>query len=198
LATPNGNALRALLVAGLFLGSTAAFAQEASRTGTQDAAALATEQARRDSLVSLARSQIGRRYVFGGTSPEQGFDCSGFLRYLMRAVGKDLPRTAAQQAEAGTPVPRDRSLLRPGDILTFGRGNRVTHVGLYVGNGRYIHASSGSGRIVESDIDRPQSSLVRAWHGVRRLITPDADTETMAVRVPEPAPITRAPLPQGL
>jgi cell wall-associated NlpC family hydrolase len=134
------------------------------------------EQVQADSMVRLARAQLGRRYVWGGTTPS-GFDCSGFLKYLMRAFGRDLPRTAAEQARAGRPVPRDPRLLRPGDILTFGRGNRVTHVGIYVGEGRYIHASSGQGRIVESRLDRPQSALVRAWYGVRRLFS-DGDSAT--------------------
>jgi cell wall-associated NlpC family hydrolase len=198
LAQPSGIALRALLVAGLFLGTTAAFAQEATRPASPPARAPElSEEARRDSIVHLARRQLGRRYVFGGTSPEQGFDCSGFLRYLMRAVGKELPRTAAQQAAVGAEVPRDRLLLRPGDILTFGRGNRVTHVGVYVGNGRYIHASSGSGRVVESELDRPQSALVRAWYGVRRLVGADADPAAFA-RLEDVAPVVpAAPVPTG-
>jgi cell wall-associated NlpC family hydrolase len=200
LAHPSGTALRALLVAGVFLGSTAALAQEAARVAPDPTPSPAlTEQARRDSLVSLARGQLGRRYVFGGTSPEQGFDCSGFLRYLMRAVGKDIPRTAAQQAQAGREVPRDRSLLRPGDLLTFGRGGRVTHVGVYVGNGRYIHASSGAGHIVESDLNRPQSALVRAWYGVRRLVGADPEA-TLAARLDAATPVVSAApaLPAGL
>ena len=131
-----------------------------------------SDAARRDSVVKLARAQLGRRYIFGGTTPS-GFDCSGFMKYLMRAMGVELPRTAAQQAQVGREVPRDLSLLRPGDILTFSRGSRVTHVGMYVGNGRYIHASSGQGRIVESELSRPQSRLVRAWTGVRRMFAAD-------------------------
>lgn len=132
------------------------------------------DQARRDSVVRMARAQLGRRYIFGGTTPS-GFDCSGFTRYLMRALGYDVPRTAAQQAQVGREVPRDVRFLRPGDLLTFGRGNRVTHIGVYVGDGKYIHASSGQGRIVESRLDRPQSHLVRAWYGVRRLFSdPDS------------------------
>ncbi len=134
------------------------------------------DQARRDSVVRIARSQLGRRYIFGGTTPS-GFDCSGFTRYLMRALGYEVPRTAAQQARVGREIPKDPRLLRPGDLLTFGRGNRVTHIGVYVGDGKYIHASSGQGRIVESRLDRPASHLVRAWYGVRRLLS-DSDSAT--------------------
>jgi cell wall-associated NlpC family hydrolase len=148
-------------------------AQEGSRPAAPRAAA------RRDSVVQLARQQIGRRYIFGGTSPS-GFDCSGFLKYLMRAMGYDLPHSAAAQAQIGREVPRDPSQLRPGDILTFGRGGRVTHVGVYVGNGRFIHASTGAGRIVETNLDRPASHLIRAWYGVRRLLTDDDSTTSVA------------------
>jgi cell wall-associated NlpC family hydrolase len=172
-------------------------AQEGARSSRTDAPRFNAE-ARQDSVVSFARQQVGRRYVFGGTSPARGFDCSGFTQYLARAFGVSLPRTAAEQARAGQEIPRERSLLRPGDILTFGRGGRVTHVGVYVGEGRYVHASSGAGRIVESDLDRPTSSLVRAWMGVRRYLDPDSATGPVAQRrVPAGAPVTTARLPES-
>jgi cell wall-associated NlpC family hydrolase len=98
-------------------------------------------------------------------------------------MGYELPRTAAQQAQAGREVPRDASQLRPGDLLTFGRGGRVTHIGMYIGNGRFIHASTGAGRIVEANLDRPASRLVRAWYGVRRLLAdPDSAPTAVAAR----------------
>ena len=175
-----GFALRALLCSLLFVPALS-LAQEGPLARGTDAPRFGIE-ARRDSVVQMAREQIGRRYVFGGTSPTRGFDCSGFTQYLARAFGVDLPRTAAQQARVGTPIPRDRSLLRPGDLLTFGRGNRVTHVGVYVGDGRYVHASSGRGQITESNLDRPQSSLVRAWMGVRRVFTDEDSAAALAQR----------------
>ncbi|HEX8394428.1 MAG TPA: C40 family peptidase [Longimicrobium sp.] len=181
-----GIALSALMLA-VFSVSVAATAQEGPRRAPSAGPSFSIE-ARRDSVVSMARQQLGRRYVFGGTSP-RGFDCSGFTQYLMRAFDVNLPRTAAQQARVGREVPRDRSLLRPGDLLTFGRGGRVTHVGVYVGNGRYVHASSGQGRIVESSLDRPANSLVRAWMGVRRFMSGDS-AETMAQRALVPQPST--------
>lgn len=150
--------------------------------GAQQPAAGATASAESDSVVALARAQLGRRYLFGGTDPDRGFDCSGFTRYLMRALGVRLPRTASEQASAGREVPRDPARLRVGDLLTFGRGGRITHVGVYVGEGRYIHASSYAGRIVESRLDRRESSLVRAWMGVRRLIAEGDTTAALAAR----------------
>jgi hypothetical protein len=186
-------ALRALLFSVLVV-PTVGLAQEGPLATHTDAPRFNLE-ARRDSVVELARQQLGRRYVFGGTSPSRGFDCSGFTQYLARAFGVTLPRTAAQQAAAGQEIPRDPSLLRPGDLLTFGRGNRVTHIGVYVGNGRYVHASSGRGEITESSLDRPQSSLVRAWLGVRRVFGADSAAGLAAqhpVAVPRPASGTPA------
>jgi cell wall-associated NlpC family hydrolase len=125
----------------------------------------------RDSLVSVARAQVGTRYVLGGTTPS-GFDCSGLVRYVMSALRVDLPRTAAQQAQTGLEIDRDRSNLRPGDLLTFGKKGKsgVSHIGIYVGNGRYVHASSVAGRVIESDLSRTGSPLIKAWRGVRRMV----------------------------
>lgn len=126
-------------------------------------------QAVRDSLVAMARAQVGKPYRFGGRSPERGFDCSGLVQYLMAALERDVPRTAAQQAAVGVKVERDTSRLRPGDLLTFGSGRRTSHVGIYVGNGRYIHASSVAGRVVESPLTR-RAERVKPWRGARRVI----------------------------
>jgi cell wall-associated NlpC family hydrolase len=135
----------------------------------------------RDSLVNVARAQVGTRYVFGGTSPNGGFDCSGLIRYVMGALKVELPRTAAQQARIGDEVSPDPTRLRPGDLLTFGRrGSRgVSHIGIYVGQGRYVHASSVAGRVIESDLSRTGSPLIKAWRGARRIVAgaePDSAT----------------------
>jgi cell wall-associated NlpC family hydrolase len=131
----------------------------------------------RDSLVTMARAQVGTRYVRGGQSPDRGFDCSGLIRYVMAGLHVRVPRTAAEQAASGLAVSRDTARLRPGDLLTFGKGNRgVSHIGIYVGNGRYVHASSVAGRVIESDIERPKSPLIRKWRGVRRVVATDADS----------------------
>lgn len=131
----------------------------------------------RDSLVTIARAQVGTRYVRGGQSPERGFDCSGLIRYVMAGLHISVPRTAAEQATSGFAVVRDTARLRPGDLLTFGKGNRgVSHIGIYVGNGRYVHASSVAGRVIESDIERPRSPLIKRWRGVRRVVAADPDS----------------------
>jgi cell wall-associated NlpC family hydrolase len=122
-----------------------------------------------DGLVARARSQLGTRYVYGGAAPGAELDCSSFVRYVMEALDVRLPRTANQQARVGRPVPRDPSQLRPGDLLTFGRGRRTSHVGIYLGEGRFIHASVKSGQVIETTIER-NGSLFRRWQGARRLL----------------------------
>ncbi len=134
----------------------------------------------RDSLVSIARAQVGTKYVRGGNSPEGGFDCSGLVRYVMASLKVSLPRTARQQATSGLAVVRDTTRLRPGDLLTFGKGKRgqVSHIGIYIGGGKYVHASSVAGRVIVSDIGRKASPLVRAWRGVRRVVAGSAADST--------------------
>ena len=129
-----------------------------------------TAMSMRDSIVVVARSQIGTRYRFGGTTPKGGFDCSGLVRYVLAALRVSLPRTAAQQASIGDNVPKDTTRLRPGDLLTFGRGNKVTHIGIYVGDGRYVHASPKAGRVIETSLGRTTSSLVKIWRGGRSVL----------------------------
>jgi cell wall-associated NlpC family hydrolase len=141
------------------------------------AAMSASAHSLRDSLVSIARAQVGTKYVLGGMSPKSGFDCSGLVKYVMAALSVSLPRTAKQQATMGSAVGRDTTRLRPGDLLTFGKGKRgVSHIGIYIGNGKYVHASTKAGRVIESDIARTSSPLVRAWQGVRRVVAGDADS----------------------
>src|SRR3954463_14412869 len=111
--------------------------------------------AMRDSVVQMARAQIGTRYRTGGVSPDKGFDCSGLVQYVLSALNLKVPRTAKQQALQGLPIGKDTTWLMPGDLLTFGKGKKgsVSHIGIYVGDGRYVHASSVAGRVIESAID---------------------------------------------
>lgn len=134
----------------------------------------------RDSLVQLARGQVGLRYRFGAVRPGLAFDCSGLVKWLLAAFDFQLPRTAAQQARAGVPVPRDTAQLLPGDLLLFGRGTRVTHVGIYVGAGKYIHAANRRKGVIESDLTRARPTW---WKGARRLLV-QADTASSNPLVP--------------
>ncbi len=97
-------------------------------------------QAQTDQLIGSAMGLLGVAYRFGGTSPTTGMDCSGFMQYIFsRTMRVSLPRTAAEQSRSGAPV--NRGALQPGDMVFFNtEGNRVSHVGLYIGNDRFIHA----------------------------------------------------------
>jgi cell wall-associated NlpC family hydrolase len=92
-------------------------------------------------VLSKAMTLLGTPYRWGGESPENGFDCSGLVGYLYRSVlGVDLPRVSRQMATTGQQV--ERTALVPGDLVFFGRRGRVNHVGIYVGEGRFLHAPS--------------------------------------------------------
>ena len=114
-----------------------------------------------DSLVARARDQIGKRYRFAAASPERGFDCSGLVKYVLGAFGVDLPHNAARIAREGAPVNTDTSELRPGDLLLFGKGHSsaISHVGIYVGDGRMVHASTSQRRVIETSLPASGSAL---------------------------------------
>lgn len=104
------------------------------------------------SVVALAKQYIGVPYVYGGSSPK-GFDCSGFTSYIYRQMGVSIPRGASSQYAAGTAVSREN--LQPGDLVfianpAYTAGYPVSHVGIYVGNGQYIHADSSRGVTISS------------------------------------------------
>ena len=89
---------------------------------------------------------VGTPYRYGGNTPDSGFDCSGLIGYVYRhRVGTAPPRTVAQLSGWGRPV--DASELRTGDLVVFGPGRRPTHAGIYVGEGRFVHAPSSGGDV---------------------------------------------------
>ncbi|MBR5218289.1 MAG: C40 family peptidase [Clostridia bacterium] len=91
-------------------------------------------------VVNIAKSYMGVPYVWAGTSPS-GFDCSGLVQYVYKQMGVSLNRVAADQTAHGTPVSKEN--LKPGDIVFFhntSRYTRINHVGIYVGDGMFIHA----------------------------------------------------------
>jgi cell wall-associated NlpC family hydrolase len=101
-------------------------------------------------VVPAAERYIGVPYRYGGTSPESGFDCSGFVQYAYGQQGVDLPRTSRQMAGVGVPVEPSTRSLAVGDLMLFEQGGRISHVAIYAGNHRFIHSSS-SGRGVRYD-----------------------------------------------
>ena len=94
---------------------------------------------------------IGRPYRFGGSEPAGGFDCSGLVHYAYRVLGLDLPRTAETQQGATMPV--TTASLAVGDLLFFRLGRGVDHVGIYYGDGRFVHAPSQGKAVTLSRLD---------------------------------------------
>lgn len=104
-----------------------------------------------DAAISSAERLIGVRYRWGGSSPRAGFDCSGFVQYVFRLQGIELPRESRRQSRAGIPLETSFEGLAKGDLLFFAlRGSTVDHVAIHTGDGRMVHASS-SGRGVRYD-----------------------------------------------
>ena len=103
-------------------------------------------------LLSMARQYVGVPYVWAGRSPS-GFDCSGFIYYVFDQLGYGLPRMADGQFEVGIPV--SRNSLEPGDLVFFETYEPgPSHVGIYIGNDQFIHASSGAGHVTVTPLNK--------------------------------------------
>jgi cell wall-associated NlpC family hydrolase len=124
----------------------------------------------RDSIVALSRAQLGIKYKRGAESPAKGFDCSGLVKYVMAQFGADLPRTSREQALVGKKIERDIASLKPGDLLTFGHGKRISHIGIYIGDGRYVHAPTPGSRVKVETLANTRASW---WKGARRVFAFD-------------------------
>lgn len=96
-------------------------------------------------IIATAEKYIGIRYQWGGSTPSTGFDCSGFTSYVFQQNGITLPRISRDQFTVGTPVSFNQ--LQPGDLVffSFSANDVVDHVGIYIGNGQFINASSSKG-----------------------------------------------------
>jgi peptidoglycan DL-endopeptidase CwlO len=155
--------------------------QAAARQATQDAAlqhaidtsvvgaaaetpeAAVAPPSRYGGVVGIALQYLGIPYVWGGSSPASGFDCSGFIMYVYALVGVSLPHHAASQFNYGVPVSYDQ--LQPGDLVFF---NGLGHAGIYIGGGQFVHAPH-TGDVVKI------SSLSDSWYaatfvGARRIL----------------------------
>jgi cell wall-associated NlpC family hydrolase len=123
------------------------------------------------SVLATAKRYVGIHYRYGGESPTTGFDCSGFVQYVFRKQGVELPRTSRLQAHAGTALPLDVGALQPGDLLLFAStGHEVNHVAIYVGNNRMLHSSAGAGGVVYEDLTTPRGRWYLERHVASRRV----------------------------
>ncbi|VVE89542.1 C40 family peptidase [Pandoraea bronchicola] len=139
-----------------------------------------------------AMSLVGIPYRYGGNTPDSGFDCSGLVRYVVaRAAGVSLPRTTADMSGVGTPLDRDD--LASGDLIFFNTTGRAhSHVGIYVGQGKFVHAPNTGGTV------RLESLYIPYWarriDGVRRVAANKAPAgNTTYVNRSAPATLAQTP-----
>ncbi len=106
-------------------------------------------------VVNTAKKMLGVKYRYGGTSPQRGFDCSGLVQYSYKSAGINVPRTTRQLYKAVKPI--SRRYLRAGDLVFYKTSvsRVVSHVGIYLGNNRFIHAPSSGKRVkISSMLDK--------------------------------------------
>jgi cell wall-associated NlpC family hydrolase len=123
-------------------------------------------------VVQSALGALGTPYQWGG-SADNGFDCSGLIQYAYGLHGIRLPRRSREQAQAGAEVPPVVEALRPGDLLLFSisPGSGVTHVGMYVGEGKFIHSATDGVKLSRLELRDPDGEYwIARWVGVRRII----------------------------
>nr|WP_052185344.1 C40 family peptidase [Halopseudomonas pelagia] len=141
-----------------------------SKTYSTHAPSVRTLPPVNEDIVFHAIGLVGTPYRYGGSSPETGFDCSGLIKYVyQQAVGMSLPRTTAGLNALAAKNPPVGS-LQPGDLVLFAMngGKRVDHAGIYVGDGRFLHAPSSGGKV---RVDDMQSNFwQRTYTGARRVL----------------------------
>lgn len=123
-----------------------------AKTSSESASTKATSSSKGNQIVELAKKYVGCSYVYGGSSPS-GFDCSGFTMYLYKQFGVSLPHSATAQSSKGKKV--ERANLQPGDIVFFKnyRTNKgIGHCGIYIGNNKFIHASTEKTGVITSSL----------------------------------------------
>ena len=170
-----GTVLNAVVLAGeVFGGSASSSTSSGSSRGTSrsrlPSSPAATARAGR--VLGIADQYVGVPYKWGGNTPQSGFDCSGFTKYVFAREGISLPRTSREQARAGRAVALDFGDMRPGDIMLFAeQGEAISHVAIYVGNGEIIQASAGYGEVNYLDLNTSRGDwYIQNLVAVRRLM----------------------------
>lgn len=126
-------------------------------------------------IVGTARELVGTPYRSGGTHPGEGFDCSGFVQFVVTSSGGRVPRSVREQWQAGVAV--ETAELAPGDLVFFAiGGSEVSHVGIALGGDEFVHAPSSRGAVRVERLSAPYWST--RYRGARRILaspTSDAD-----------------------
>ena len=129
----------------------------------QDKKILITKSSTRDKIINYAQSKLGSKYVWGATGPNT-FDCSGFVQYVYKkSVNMDLPRVSTDQASYKPKI--SLMSMKKGDLVFFGTTDqgRISHVGIYMGEKQFIHASSGGKRVMISCLDTDYYNKSFSW-----------------------------------
>jgi len=187
----------ALLTLGLLTSGFAASAQDAASRSIAEVAADSVKNAAKSALssaqdlTSTALALIGIRYKWGGTSPETGLDCSGLVRYVFQQVtGITLPRSARDLSKIGDKIAVED--LQPGDLVFFNtRRFAFSHVGIYLGDNRFVHAPRRGREVEIASLD--SSFWHKRFNGARRMagvlpeLIPNLVSEAAAASVDPPA-----------
>jgi cell wall-associated NlpC family hydrolase len=152
-------------------------------------------------VLTTGDAYLGTRYTYGGTTPQTGFDCSGFVQYVFQQNGVTLPRTSRTQATSGRSLPTKLDGLHAGDLLFFSQsGDAVDHVAIYAGNDRILHSTSSGGGVRYDDLTSARGKWFRdRLVAVRRVLGEGAafvDPGVAAQLEPKLDPPDRAPKPE--
>ncbi|MEJ5244599.1 MAG: C40 family peptidase [Bacteroidota bacterium] len=124
-----------------------------------------THSSEREKVVKIAQSWTGTPYVWGGNTRD-GVDCSGFVKNVYESIGIILPRTAQQQFEFANKISNRE--LRPGDLLFYRKGNKISHVAIYIGKGEIIHSSSSAKGVIKQPFN--DNYLLSIYAGAGRVL----------------------------
>lgn len=153
-----------ITVSGLWLGACSSSPERVAKDTRQSSEVKTYEQGstKGENIARMAQSMLGKRYRYGGSTPQQGFDCSGLVYFTHTQVGDYVPRTSRDQLQAAKTVTLDE--LEPGDLLFYRINGKPSHVGIYIGNKQFVHAPSSGKTVSVTTMDNPyfKPRLIRA------------------------------------
>lgn len=156
--------LTVTIVSSIWLGACSSSHERVAKDTRQANTVKTSEQSstKGENIARMAQSMLGKRYRYGGSSPQQGFDCSGLVYFTHTQVGDYVPRTSIDQLQASKTVTLDE--LEPGDLLFYRINGKPSHVGIYIGNKQFVHAPSSGKTVSVTTMDNPyfKPRLIRA------------------------------------